>query len=176
MIVWHVFYLMWPVYMANMAPLLMRKVNFLNYPVDLGKKIGGKRIFGSHKTYRGFFFGIIFAIITAYIQFRLLKIDFFMQSSLLDYSQWCLIGFLLGFGALLGDSIRSFFKRRAGVAPGKPFIPFDEIDYTIGSLLLLSFIYVATWQIWIVGLLLNFMIHATANHVAHYIGWTQAKW
>ena len=83
------FYFMLPVYMANLAPLLVRKINFLNTPIDFNKKLKGKRILGNHKTWRGLFFGIILAIITAYIQFRL---NF--NISILDYSNYLLIGFL----------------------------------------------------------------------------------
>ena len=97
-------YLMLPAYFANMAPVFFKKVNFLNYPVDFGKKIKGKRILGSHKTFRGFFFGIILAIIVAYVQSLISA-----EVALVDYSNWALIGFLLGFGALLGDSVKSFF-------------------------------------------------------------------
>ncbi len=41
---------MLPAYFANMAPIIVRKVPILNYPVDFGKKLGGIRVFVSHKS------------------------------------------------------------------------------------------------------------------------------
>ena len=42
-----------------------------------------------------------------------------------------LIGFLLGFGALLGDALGSFIKRRMGIGRGKPAPILDQIDFLI---------------------------------------------
>lgn len=133
-----------PGLLANTAPVFAKNINFLNYPVDFNKKLGGKRIFGSHKTFRGFFFGIITAISVVFIQIQVYDIIFFNNISLLDYSSinFILIGFLFGFGALFGDAIKSFFKRRVGISPGKSWVPFDQIDSVLGILLLMSFIYV----------------------------------
>jgi len=49
------------------------------------------------------------------------------------------IVFSICFGALLGDIVESFFKRRKGIERGKDWIPFDQLDFIIG-VLFLSFI------------------------------------
>src|SRR3989338_255015 len=119
------FYLMLPAYFANMAPVIFKKISFLSYPVDFSKKLGNRPIFGKNKTFRGFFFGILLAIIVSYIQFELYKTVSFRNISFFNYGNWILFGFLMGFGALAGDLAKSFFKRRAGIKPGDRFIPFD---------------------------------------------------
>ena len=43
-----------------------------------------------------------------------------------------MVGAVFGFAALFGDAIESFFKRQIGIQPGKPFIPFDQVDYVLG--------------------------------------------
>ena len=169
-------YFMLPAYLANMAPLLARKVRFLDIPVDFNKKWRGNPILGSHKTWRGIFFGIIAGVITAYIQFKLRNYLFFASISLLDYSNWAAIGFLLGFGALFGDLVKSFFKRRIGVKPGARFIPWDQIDYTIGALLFISVIFVPSWQMIAALLITNFILHVAANHIGYYLGINDVKW
>ncbi|MEK6921611.1 MAG: CDP-archaeol synthase, partial [Nanoarchaeota archaeon] len=59
------FYVIIPAAIANMMPVFVRSINFLNVSVDFDKKwFDNKPIFGNHKTYRGFFFGAILAIIT----------------------------------------------------------------------------------------------------------------
>ena len=171
-----IFYFMIPAYFANMLPLLVQKVNFLNYPVDFGKKFRGKRLLGGHKTIRGFFFGILAGIVLAYVQHVLSAYPFFAELSFIDYRNWLAIGFLLGFGALVGDSVKSFFKRRVGVPPGGKFVPWDEIDYSVGALLFISLLYVPSWQVVVGVLLLNFIIHVFANHFAYYFKLSKVKW
>ena len=100
-------YLMLPAYFANMSPVIFKKINFLDYPVDFNKKISGQPIFGRNKTFRGFFFGVISAIVIAYLQFLLYNADFFNKLSFTDYNNWILFGFLMGFGALAGDLAKS---------------------------------------------------------------------
>ena len=42
--------------------------------------------------------------------------------------------FSICFGALIGDIIESFFKRRVGIERGKNWIPFDQLDFILGVL------------------------------------------
>ena len=42
--------------------------------------------------------------------------------------------FSLCFGALMGDIIESFFKRRIGKKRGEDWIPFDQLDFILGVL------------------------------------------
>lgn len=150
-----------PGLLANSAPVFVKNVNFLNYPVDFNKKIGGKRIFGSHKTLRGFFFGIITAIVIVYIQIQVYGIPFFYNISLLDYSSnnFFILGFLFGFGALFGDAIKSFFKRRVGISPGKTWFPFDQIDSVLGIILLVSIIYVPSVTYILAMIMIELILH-----------------
>src|SRR3989338_11353728 len=119
------FYFMLPAYFANMAPVIVKKINILNLPIDFNKKISNKPIFGKNKTIRGLFFGVLFAIIIAYAQSVFYDNNIIAGISLVDYSNWLLLGFLMGFGAILGDLIKSFVKRRLDYKPGKPFVPWD---------------------------------------------------
>ena len=155
-----------------MSPAFFNKINFLNHPVDFNKKIFGKRVLGKNKTFRGIFFGVIIAIIIAYLQYLLnLK-----NVNLISYDNFILIGFLLGFGAMFGDLVKSFFKRRADIAPGKPFIPFDQIDHVVGALLLLSLNYNITLNIFILALIITFPLHIIVNHIAYKLRLRNTYW
>ena len=132
-------YFMFPVYFANMAPVIYKKIPFLAYPLDLGKKFKNKRIFDSHKTFRGLFFGVLAGMILAYIQFQLSGFEFFDNISVINYSNWIMIGGLMGFGAIAGDAVESFFKRQRGIRAGERWIPFDQLDFVIGGLVSVSF-------------------------------------
>ena len=162
-------YLMLPAYFANMAPVLFRKLKFLNIPVDFNEKIEGKPVFGRNKTYRGFLFGVLFALVIAFIQFLLSRTDLFNQLSILDYSRWYIIGVLLGLGALTGDLAGSFIKRRLNIAPGKPFIPLDQLDYSIGALIFISFIQIIEIKVMFIIIVLSFLLHIIATRIGFYL-------
>jgi len=162
-------YLMLPAYFANMMPVLVKKINFLDKPIS-------KKYLGNHKTWRGIVFGTLAGMLVAYIQKMLYAYPFFAGLSFVDYSNWLIFGFLLGFGALFGDAVKSFFKRKAGVKPGGRFIPADQLDYSLGSILFVSFVFRLTWQMIVVVLVVNFILHIIANHLGYYLGLSKVKW
>lgn len=153
-----------PMYLANMSPVLFRKLNLLNIPIN-------KKIFGSHKTYQGFIFGILVAVLITYIQYKLN-----LSVNLFDYTNFLLIGFLFGFGALFGDLVKSFFKRRIGIKPGKPWIPFDQIDFLIGGLLFISIIYIPPINIILFLLIITPIGHILINHIGYYLKLREVKY
>lgn len=171
-------YLIIPAAVANMMPVFVRHIDFLNIPVDFDKKWKGKPIFGSHKTYRGFFFGILGAIIVSYFQKVLYVHPFFQQISFFNYSEtsFVLIGFLLGFGVLFGDLVKSFFKRCLGIKPGARFFPWDQIDLVLGALVFISFIKVPSWQMILFFLLVGPLLHIFFNHLGYWLRIRETKW
>jgi len=157
-----------PAGIANMAASLSRFISLSNYPVDFGKTWKGKRIFGSHKTWRGIFFGTLFGILTFWGQQCLYQFEFFKSLSLFDYIEASrVIGLLLGLGAVWGDSIRSFFKRRINIKPGGTWMPFDQIDYTIGAFALVSIVFFPGWKVGITAVCLGFIVHIFFNLCAY---------
>ena len=170
------FYLLLPAYFANMAPVLARKINLFEFPIDFSKKLNDKPVLGKNKTFRGFIFGISFGMATAYFQFLLYGFPFFKSLSFFDYQYWILFGFLMGFGALAGDLIKSFFKRRLGIKPGEPFVPFDQTDFVIGALIFIIPVFNLDFNIFFASLLLSFVLHIIVNHAAFYFKIRNEKW
>ncbi|MBS3137162.1 CDP-2,3-bis-(O-geranylgeranyl)-sn-glycerol synthase [Candidatus Woesearchaeota archaeon] len=165
-------YLFIPAAVANIMPVLVKKINFLNYPIDFGKEYKGKRIFGDHKTFRGFFFGILGAMLVVLLQKYLTRYPNFAELTLIDFSKVnaFLCGFLLGFGVLAGDAIKSFFKRRANIAPGKPWIPFDQLDLLFGALIFTSFVYLPPLKVIIFAFIAGPLLHIGFNLLGYYLG------
>lgn len=147
-----------PIYLANITPVFSKKLNLFNIPIN-------KKLFGSHKTYQGFIFGILMAILVTFIQYRLN-----LQISLLDYSNFLLIGFLFGFGALFGDLIKSYFKRKLKIKPGNPWTPFDQLDFLIGSLVFISLVYIPSLKIILILLIITPIGHIVVNYISYYFG------
>ena len=170
------FYLMLPAYFANMAPVIVKKINLFVFPIDFGKKLNNKPLFGKNKTFRGFIFGISFGMVISYFQSSLYIFPFFKSLSFFDYQNWISFGFLMGFGALAGDLIKSFFKRRLDIKPGEPFVPFDQTDFVIGALMFIMPVFGLTLKIFLASLLLSFVLHIIVNHVAFYLKIRNEKW
>ena len=170
------FYFMLPAYFANMAPVIVKRINFFNCPIDFNRKFNNNPILGSHKTFRGFIFGIIFAVIAAYAQFLIYRQELFRSLSFFDYDGWLLLGFLMGFGALTGDAVKSFFKRRLGIKPGAKFIPFDQTDFVAGAVAFTAIFFDVTLKVFAVSLLLTFALHIMVNHLAFYMKIRSEKW
>ena len=173
------FYLMLPGIFADMAPVMVRHVfSNLAKPIDFGKKLWGKRILGDHKTFRGLLFGVLMGIIVANLQGVLFKNGIFTTIALVDYASinLTLFGALLGFGVICGDAIKSFFKRRCNIPPGKPFMPWDQIDSVTGAFVFMCILYVPPLPNIITGFLLAFFLHLIIPYAAFHLGLRKEKW
>lgn len=173
-------YFFLPAYFANMTPTFAKKagvLRFLAKPVDFGKKHQGFPIFGPHKTWRGIIFGVLIGILIAFFQRFLWQFSFFKRLSFFNYRQINVffLGFLLSFGALSGDSIASFFKRRRGIDPGRSWIPFDQISFVIGSFLLVNPFFKIRILAWFCLLVLSFLLHIIVNRIGFWLGISDSK-
>lgn len=150
-----------------MAPVIFKWIPLLDYPMDAKKKWRGKRILGDHKTWRGFCIGIIAAIATVALQ--QLFAETFEAIAPLDYrtvNVWAL-GFVLGFGAMAGDAVESFVKRRQNIAPGKPWVPWDQIDWIIGAVLFVLLAVRLPFSAALTAIILFGLLHPLVNFVGY---------
>jgi len=178
MILLKALYFALPIYAANMAPVLVAKVPFLAAPIDGGLTYKGKPLLGKNKTWRGLLFGVLFALITIFIQGEMFSHQFAQQLSSLDYRSLnlILIGFLMGFGALFGDAFKSFIKRRIGKKSGSAWPPFDQIDFILGSLVFTAYFVWPGWGIWVSLFLVTPFLHWATNVLAYKIGLKNVPW
>jgi len=176
------FWIVIPVYVANASAVIVGG----GTPVDFRKTwTDGRRILGDGKTWRGLFAGAFLGMTAGF--------GLAVAASYLSTSEYSFLGlttfegfplmipilFSLCFGALLGDVIESFFKRRIGKDRGQDWIPFDQLDFIVGALLfsflvseLLSVIqgttsnwflnHITIWHV-LVLLVVTPFIHITAN-------------
>lgn len=171
-----------PAYVANMAPVFALKYEWFSYldkPVDFGKKFRGQPLFGPHKTIRGFVVGILgayLALMFQYLQFE--RFGYLHTISILPYDQYnlFLLGVLFGFGALFGDLVKSFIKRRQGIKSGEKFIPFDQIDYTLGAIIFVAPVFFPGVLFCLIGLVLNTCLHFVANGIGYMLGIKDVWW
>lgn len=158
------FWLFLPAGIANMAPSLLRRVPILGAPMDFGMTFRGKRILGDHKTIRGLLVAPLAGGVCFWAQQQLGAFAWAQSMSLFDYEQMSVgFGALLGLGAVLGDAVKSFFKRQLDIAPGQPWIPFDQIDFTVGAMLLIQPVYPPPLVIVGLVILLGLALHPLMN-------------
>ncbi|MBI4162616.1 MAG: CDP-2,3-bis-(O-geranylgeranyl)-sn-glycerol synthase [Candidatus Aenigmarchaeota archaeon] len=161
------FWLIGPAYAANAFPPLARG----KMPVDFGKKINGKRILGDGKTIEGTLAGIIFGLFYGAVQILLqpympLAIDG-KPLELITVTPF--IVFLLVIGAILGDFIGSFIKRRARMERGKSAPGMDQLGFLIAGLVLVSLITAVSLEVWIILIILTPLVHWIANLIGYYL-------
>jgi len=117
-------YFILPAYFANAFPVIFGG----GRPIDGGRTLSdGKPLFGPNKTVRGFLAGLITGTIVSFI-----------LNAAFQYE--LLLGFMLSLGALTGDLLHSFIKRRIGIPAGSPLPVADQLDFVLGALLFSLFV------------------------------------
>jgi len=177
-------WLVLPAYIANASALLVGG----GAPIDFGKNWkDGKRILGDGKTWRGLVTGAFVGMTGGFglsVVAKYAAVSDYAFLGINDFTGFPLmipIIASISFGALIGDIIESFFKRRIGKGRGEDWIPFDQIDFILGALffgfVMASFLYVigltnnnwffdsfSVWHILVLVILTPFF-HLFANFV-----------
>src|ERR1041385_3753204 len=127
-----------PAYVANMAPVFVAKlVPGWKAPID-GGRVGkdGQRILGPGKTWRGLAGGTLLGGLVALAVASLAPHWGTMNG--VDYSlgavgplRVLLFGACVGLMALVGDFVKSYFKRRRRIERGGSWFPFDQLDFVV---------------------------------------------
>lgn len=168
------FWFLLPAAVANAAPVFGTVIPYLKQwetPIDGGRTFRGQRLFGAHKTWRGMAYGILAATLVLWLQQLAYNHTGWARylSGPVDYTSLpiLVLGPLFAIGALGGDAIESFFKRQRGIKSGGTWIPFDQIDYIIGAIIVsLPFILLSIPQyLWMV--IVWFVMHLLFS----YTGW-----
>ncbi len=150
-----------PAYAANGAPVLF---GGRGGPLDMGKKLGKKRIFGNNKTVSGTLAGLACGMLVGVIEFPFLS---FMLP----------IAVLLAIGTIFGDLLGSFIKRRIGIKPGAGVPILDQYGFFIVALVLafpmghMPDIYGLAFLVILTGVL-----HMFTNKGAHRLGLKKVPW
>jgi CDP-2,3-bis-(O-geranylgeranyl)-sn-glycerol synthase len=166
-------YFILPSYFSNGSGLLFGG----GTPVDFGKcDKNGARWIGDGVTWRGMLAGTFVGTLTGAIQGYLAP---FILSSIGQYlitpiatslPHGIMVGFLLGFGALLGDAMGSFLKRRLGIGRGKPAPVLDQLDFIIVALILVSPVVNLNLICVVLAIILTLVFHLLTNTCAYLLG------
>ena len=168
-----VLYFILPAYVSNSGGLIFGG----GTPLDMGKTDkNGVRWIGDGVTWRGLvggtLIGTLVGAIQGYFGADLLSLygDVIVTPIAVGISNGIIIGFLLAFGALIGDAAGSFLKRRLGIGRGKPAPILDQIDFLVVALLFASLVVKFTWEFIMIAIILTIIIHLIANTGAYLLG------
>ena len=130
-------WLVLPAYIANASALLVGG----GAPIDFGKNWkDGRRILGDGKTWRGLITGAFVGMTGGFglsVVAKYAALSDFAFLGINDFTGFPLMIPIIAsicFGALIGDIVESFFKRRIGRTRGQDWIPFDQLDFILGAL------------------------------------------
>ncbi|MBI2963144.1 MAG: CDP-archaeol synthase [Deltaproteobacteria bacterium] len=167
-----VLYFFGPAYAADVMPVLAKRWwPAFSRPVDGGRTFRGLPIFGSHKTWRGVVTGSAAGIVVYEMQAWLYGLGWLRDLAVVDYSANHLLpGILMAVGALAGDMVKSFFKRRIGIAPGASWLGFDQLDFFLGASLLVSAVQPLPLLPWLAVLPIVFAGDAAVCVLAYWVG------
>lgn len=156
------FIILLPAMIANMTPVLI-KMKYWNTSIN-------ESTFGKNKTWRGFLGAIVIGTLSYFILEKFNFIDSVNDSNLIIF-----IGFLFSFGAIGGDLIKSFLKRKMGINPGENWMPWDQIDYILGMIIMTYFIYQYTFSQIVFLLILGGTVSALTHRMGYMIKMNSAK-
>ena len=152
-----------PALVANGSATLISR----GHPLDFGKRfIDGRRILGDGKTFEGFTIGLLYATSVSLTEALAAK-----ATCLAVY------GVAAGLGALLGDILGSFIKRRVGLERGARAPLLDQLDFLIGAYLATTTVgYIPPLLYAVLFAILVYGLHRATNYAAYRLGIKQVPW
>ena len=171
------FWFIIPAYAANgLAPLskFTRRTT-----IDKGKNWrDGRRIFGDGKTLEGSIIGILMSVfIAGFMGLAFFFLPWDLSPIPMQIAPMGpLLGFMIGLGAITGDIVKSFFKRRLGFERGRSMPIVDQLDFILFSFLFAALV-VPVKISWLIMLaIVTPLFHLSANYMAYLLGVKKEPW
>lgn len=157
------FALILPAYIANSVPVLARG----KHPIDFGKSMpDGRRVFGDGKTFEGLLLGLFFGTLAGTAGGILLG----------EVNYFAFLSGMLALGALVGDMVGAFIKRRLSIPRGAPAPVLDQLDFVVGALLFAVPFYPLVWEQALFIMIVTPPIHLFTNFMAYKLGLKPNPW
>ena len=164
--IFYALYYIFPAYCANGAPVLFGG----GRPIDGGKAfLDGRPLFGPHKTVRGFVSGLLIGTFVGWVQEAYGPSVGLPQGSLV-------LGFALSLGALTGDLLGSFIKRRLNLKSGAHLPVSDQLDFVLMALVFSLSVQPPTLMYALIIVVLTAPIHLMVNAMAYLLRLKKAPW
>jgi len=168
---------MLPAYVPNNAAVLAGG----GRPIDGGRTMGGRRLLGDGKTWRGTAVGWSVGAALALVLGAIREPAIATLGVVVPPFPPAIV-VALPLGAMLGDIAASFLKRRTGRERGVPFPVVDQLDFVAGALLVGSvadpgwFLEWFTLEVVIAILVVTPALHVLTNGIAYALGLKDEPW
>lgn len=151
---------------ANAAPMMVKPLidRVSRHRVDFGRKAwDGRDVFGRNKSWEGIAAAIVVSVLasTIFVYFE-------------GNPWWIVYGFVSAVGAMCGDLLNSFIKRRLSLGPGECFIPCDQLSFLLvaHALIYLSGVYELVGvelsaRVLAFGIVASLFLHMLTNLIAY---------
>lgn len=178
-----------PAYISNGLAVIFGKNG---HPIDFKKNFfDNYRILGDGKTYEGLVGGVISGFLLGF------SLNYFVNQTIIPliiiepevYDMLVTYGFFqilmnislisiffISLGALIGDMVGSFIKRRLKFSRGAPVLFLDQLDFVLGALFFGAFFISVNWLCFISVILLTPIIHFIANIIANLLKLKKEPW
>ena len=166
-----------PAYVPNNAAVILGG----GHPIDDGRTLDGARLLGDGKTWRGALAGTLAGVaVAALLNVLAPAVGTATGLALPTFPPAAALA--LPLGAILGDIVASFLKRRTGRSRGAAFPGLDQLDFLVGALVLTTlaattwFVATFTLPVLATALVLTPLLHVTTNVIAYGAGLKSEPW
>ena len=149
-----------PAFVANGAPVVVAKLPRFPFRRPVWEAALGK-----NKTWAGFAGGVGAGVVAGLIQY--VAFDWWPYG----VHTWVLWSAAIALGALVGDVVKSYCKRKIGIPPGGAWPVVDGIDYVLGAMLFGLPLFVPTWPVALALLVSGPILSLLANVFSYSVGW-----
>lgn len=181
-----VLWVLLPAYLANASATFPKG---RGPAMDFGRTLAsdGRRVLGNSKTWSGFIVGSLFPIWVGLLQNWLVSIAPANLRVVPAYAATLLgavpVILLLTAGALVGDAIGSFIKRRRGIEAGGRMFPLDQLLFVavpVGlGLAIYPSVFVPTFLSWwgaLWTIVFTLGLHVAFNYIGYWWGLKKVPW
>jgi CDP-2,3-bis-(O-geranylgeranyl)-sn-glycerol synthase len=172
-----------PAFVANSAAVLFGG----GRPIDGGAvHKDGRRVLGDGKTWRGLIGGTAFGVFIGLLMVVANSFSEWPEITFGGFPSSIIVIFSLSFGALLGDLIGSFVKRRMGKERGQKAPVLDQYDFLIFAMFLVAILqwpwffehYINGYAIsgLIAVILVTPVLHRVVNIIGYKMGRKEVPW
>jgi CDP-2,3-bis-(O-geranylgeranyl)-sn-glycerol synthase len=171
-----------PAWIANATPVIFGGGS----PIDRGRMFrDGKRVLGDGKTIRGFVAGVLWGTLTGAVlslAAPFVRVEMLVYGVNVSADMDVILGLdlvaslLLSIGALMGDMVGSFLKRRISLRSGQPSLVMDQLGFIIMALVFAAPILTPSWVYPGILILVTLFIHWISNALGYLLGLKDNPW
>lgn len=164
----YLFFTALPLYMANASAMVFGGKTAIDGNRNWGD---GRPILGKGKTWKGTGMGVLIGTFTGFLLEYFFPLLTFQVSN-----EYVAYAFLLSLGAIMGDLVGSFIKRRMNIQRGQPAHVLDQLDFVVGGVVFSIAISKPEWTGLILLIMITPFMHLAFNRLAFMLGIKNVPW